>query len=383
MSTRLPTRHAFLNSLGPSHLDSDVLAIAALLDEAHQCAHAPLLQALVLCDVFKHCAQFWKHQSSLSSPFVGAYQPPQAPVPTGAPRTRQRSGNVQMVQRFKPVGRERSGDVTPVFTQNPSSPEATFARRQVLEDVERRVTADLCEILNCSPNVLPSHIEERFTVGMAPRGATVDAKSPGRHRLGEPERVVRKITFHGGVAHSMRADGGPLREVPADTSDYASTSDGKHRRYCHGFVFVNGSLYVENHGSVLKATKREFYHSSYMDGAEVDCAGDISFLQGKLTSLSNFSGHYKPEPRRLVPLIRFLQARGVDLSHVRVVHQGDSGSMSDYSTQTPQQIADPSDSPLPRTVAEFLDSGWARADITPRALFEPEPLNVFGSNPFG
>lgn len=369
MSTQLPTRNAFLHSLGPSYLDDQVLAVASLLDEVQQLDPTPLLQALALCDVFKHCVQFRKNELNQRSPFVTPYQQPEVQLPSGPPRTRQRSGNVQVIQRNKPLGRARSGDVLPQFTQNVSSPGATVVRRQILDDLERRVTAELCGILQCSPNVLPSYIEERFCIGMSPHGERVDSRVTTRHRLGEAERIARKVTFHGGLAFMLRAEGGPLREVPADTTDYAMTSDGKHRRYCHGFVFAGGTLYLENHGRVKELTKREFFHSSYMDGGGVDCAGDISFLQGKLTSLSNFSGHYQPEPRRLVPLIRFLQARGMNTSETRLVH-ADDGSMFEFSTPDPEDIAGPG-SPLPRTVAEFLETGWAKADISPRALFEP------------
>jgi len=57
--------------------------------------------------------------------------------------------------------------------------------------------------------------------------------------------------------------------------------------------------------------KHPFFHSSYMAGTDVICAGRIFVRQGKLVGIDNGSGHYKPSAERLRDGIRELDRQGV------------------------------------------------------------------------
>jgi len=60
-------------------------------------------------------------------------------------------------------------------------------------------------------------------------------------------------------------------------------------------------------------------HSSLNAGADVICAGEIEFLNGKITYISNESGHYRPKARQLQNCVNSLNvADEADLSQCKV-----------------------------------------------------------------
>lgn len=76
-----------------------------------------------------------------------------------------------------------------------------------------------------------------------------------------------------------------------------------------------GNLYSKP----FKATQNlRFNHSSYCAGKEVICAGTICCREGRPVYLSNMSGHYKPNWRSVVELLRILAEEGVDLNDTMV-----------------------------------------------------------------
>lgn len=68
-----------------------------------------------------------------------------------------------------------------------------------------------------------------------------------------------------------------------------------------GFIFVydtEENLYVTEYHDVGK-----FHHSSFLSGNDVKCAGKINFENGVILSISNDSGHYKPDFKCLLYLL--------------------------------------------------------------------------------
>jgi hypothetical protein len=55
----------------------------------------------------------------------------------------------------------------------------------------------------------------------------------------------------------------------------------------------------------------KFHHSSFLSGGNVKCAGMIRIDLGKVTELSNHSGHYKPRPEECWAFVTFLQKKNV------------------------------------------------------------------------
>ena len=75
-----------------------------------------------------------------------------------------------------------------------------------------------------------------------------------------------------------------------------------------------------------------FHHSTFMSGKPVLCAGELQVLGGRITFISNESGHYMPSTQDLMACVGVLQNRyGANLSRIKVKdlqakHEWDSAS---------------------------------------------------------
>jgi hypothetical protein len=61
-----------------------------------------------------------------------------------------------------------------------------------------------------------------------------------------------------------------------------------------------------------------FQHSSFVQGSRISAAGLIKIKNGRLTSLSPLSGHYRPPASNFRAFVRNLKDEGVDMSHVSI-----------------------------------------------------------------
>jgi hypothetical protein len=81
---------------------------------------------------------------------------------------------------------------------------------------------------------------------------------------------------------------------------------------------------MDKYGNLLSAldtvvkqeTGRNFNHSTFNAGKEVICAGMIGAKNGRLVSIDNTSGHYKPTKDNLWRAVAILGTAGVDLTGV-------------------------------------------------------------------
>lgn len=61
-----------------------------------------------------------------------------------------------------------------------------------------------------------------------------------------------------------------------------------------------------------------FQHSSFLQGSRISAAGLIKIKNGRLTSLSPLSGHYRPPASNFRAFVRSLKEEGVDMSRVSI-----------------------------------------------------------------
>ncbi len=61
-----------------------------------------------------------------------------------------------------------------------------------------------------------------------------------------------------------------------------------------------------------------FQHSSFLQGARISAAGLIKVKNGRLSSLSPLSGHYRPPASNFRAFVHSLEDEGVDMSHVSI-----------------------------------------------------------------
>ncbi|GAO13667.1 hypothetical protein UVI_02017730 [Ustilaginoidea virens] len=61
-----------------------------------------------------------------------------------------------------------------------------------------------------------------------------------------------------------------------------------------------------------------FQHSSFLQGGRISAAGLIKIKNGRLSSLSPLSGHYRPPASNFRAFVKNLREEGVDMSHVSI-----------------------------------------------------------------
>ncbi|KAL7620411.1 hypothetical protein AAE478_009406 [Parahypoxylon ruwenzoriense] len=61
-----------------------------------------------------------------------------------------------------------------------------------------------------------------------------------------------------------------------------------------------------------------FQHSSFLQGSRISAAGLIKIKNGRLSSLSPLSGHYRPPASNFRAFVHSLEEGGVDMSHVSI-----------------------------------------------------------------
>jgi hypothetical protein len=66
-----------------------------------------------------------------------------------------------------------------------------------------------------------------------------------------------------------------------------------------------------------------FHHSSFVAGAPVAAAGDFTIEQGRISRISNYSGHYKPPAETLERVKTRLTELGVDFSDAKIARFGE------------------------------------------------------------
>ncbi|KAI9899344.1 hypothetical protein N3K66_005805 [Trichothecium roseum] len=81
------------------------------------------------------------------------------------------------------------------------------------------------------------------------------------------------------------------------------------------WIFVADTAYrlyvgIKNSGA--------FQHSSFLQGSRLAAAGLIKIKDGRITSLSPLSGHYRPPASNFRSFVKSLKEGGVDMSHVSI-----------------------------------------------------------------
>ncbi len=208
----------------------------------------------------------------------------------------------------------------------PEDPQVFYLR---VEALQKSVARELCIIFgNITINVLPRYLEERFlSIGLTKHGIQTDENTPGLKRIDALDRSKYQVFFNGSQAIIFefwkKTD---AKVVSIDTTSWTEGGGGsfgmqtdKHRLWCWGYVFTKKEeLYVANHAFQQTDGKR-FFHSSYLSGENVLCAGDISFFKGQLTSISNFSGHYQPSMEKIYHVLKFFKKKMHSLKNVKVL----------------------------------------------------------------
>ena len=154
--------------------------------------------------------------------------------------------------------------------------------------------------------------------------------------LGDREQVssVRSVTYLSGpdagaaarhricLVYQRGGTGLWMQELkPKGLSRCATTagytcSNGKGVSDAAAYIWTGRDIVIAQH------QENSFHHSSFNGGGAVRCAGMIKIDRGRVTYVSNNSGHYQPDKQLLRNFVHHLQQRGVLAAQCEVQCQG-------------------------------------------------------------
>ena len=143
--------------------------------------------------------------------------------------------------------------------------------------------------------------------------------------LNDEEAKSKQVYWRGGLAHQQQVMGRTPILQKMDTTDWLEQGwrNGAHTgKENNGKIGVAG--FALSYDKVFYANKHEkgaggwFFHSSYLRGRPVLCAGCMTIVDGQLTYINNGSGHYQPAPKQLYMALEVLRMLDVRLNDVVV-----------------------------------------------------------------
>lgn len=168
-------------------------------------------------------------------------------------------------------------------------------------------------------NALPNWLTAAFGRDMSMHGVKRDHEELLARYLSSAEREQYRIRFNGGVAQQMQwwLSRTSWQNVESERG-YAANLDWRvgHAGYA---LSLGGDFYSGLHKAAGGNAKgQSFFHSSYMAGDAVRCAGTWKIVNGKLLEITDASGHYAPTALHMLGAIETLKGYGVDLSGVKI-----------------------------------------------------------------
>lgn len=87
-----------------------------------------------------------------------------------------------------------------------------------------------------------------------------------------------------------------------------------------GYVLTPGQrMYMSSAHKTSGVKTQGFFHSAYTKGGGVTCSGSICIERGFPTLITNLSGHYLPDPRKLDYLLRLFQINSVPTNRLAIL----------------------------------------------------------------
>jgi hypothetical protein len=175
-------------------------------------------------------------------------------------------------------------------------------------------------------NLLPRWIEETYGRGINEHAVDLDYTRRVAKYLTQSEADSHRVQFRGGIAKQLNVKAGSTSLVPLDTATVGKAKEegGQDTPEEQGWL-PGHSGYVLSMGGDFFSAKHElntkgenFYHSSYMAGSAVKCAGTWLVKLGRVVEITDASGHYKPTQDHLIRAVETLKANGVNMDALRV-----------------------------------------------------------------
>jgi len=204
---------------------------------------------------------------------------------------------------------------------------ADIARYPAVRLLFEHVVSWMCKKWQTTPNVLAQIIEEKFGKELSGHGVLVDSNKRNVEYLSRVQARKYQLHFRGGRAYQYTWWNDMSMEtwtlVPAESS----RSPGRHlvgigkidpvfKNNLAGFsLSMDRRFYVADHRAGL-IDEKNFFHSSYMAGNTVQCAGELLIENGNIKIITDGSGHYQPSLNHIVNALETLRMNGVAVNDI-------------------------------------------------------------------
>lgn len=229
-----------------------------------------------------------------------------------------------------------------------NTPGMNKSRRPVIYELYKYTAHSLAEALSCKINTLPEYLERHFGRKLSYHGEQLDLVGQFATYLTRAEVGKYKLTFRNGKAY-MWIWPGKGHELTRPTPDGGLVTQERHQpkemklvlaesasasnktvfglAQWGGFAMSMGrDLYMARHhcgeASAGPGSGGNFYHSSYLGGDPVLCAGTILIEQGLIKAVCNDSGHYQPDEANFMSFLQTLMMHGVNVQGIEIYDYG-------------------------------------------------------------
>ena len=154
---------------------------------------------------------------------------------------------------------------------------------------------ELARTLNCGLGNVASRLRTIYGVEMSPHGVNTDTAKVQQRYLTDAKREEYRAFIISGRVYNFRETGQCFKPLRSGSNGY-------------GFALsMSKKLYVGTVGVGFFVK----YHSCFMGGRSVQCAGTIWIENGRVTKIKNSSGHYKPVDTSMVKVLNHLRVNGI------------------------------------------------------------------------
>ena len=206
-------------------------------------------------------------------------------------------------------------------------------RTKGIEGLYAQVVKLLSYQLQIPINQLPNWLTENFTVGMTDHGYEVDYQNRSALYYKEQDREVYRLKIVNGVIKQKQWWAASKKDKWVNmNTEFIQTKHGSpgtiKDKHCGYVLSVVGDFYSGPHKSGTLGKHDGQYHSSYMGGRPVLCAGEIQVVNGRVKHLNTGSGHYGPAKGYLLNVINALTVSGVSETSYKVSYHGAPSAVS-------------------------------------------------------
>jgi hypothetical protein len=168
-------------------------------------------------------------------------------------------------------------------------------------------------------NLLPNWFTVTFGRGINMHAVELDFQNKAAKYMTPQEADKYRVQFKSGRAYQMQWWLSKTKLVAAESSRGAPGGQKTMKAGHAGYVLsMGGDFFTQKHGTTTNAKGTNIYHSTYLSGAAVRCAGTWKIENGVVLEITDASGHYRPTQDHMISALETLKTYGVNMSTLKV-----------------------------------------------------------------